>query len=85
VATPAAPEPPSAFKVAFNSGDPTVTLEVKCMNGAGGNGPIVRLADVPRGNCRVTGRGDGVTLQTLVTITQDRAYTCFTGGARSCE
>jgi len=73
------------YKLEFRSGDPSVeSLEIKCSQGAG-SGPTVTLEQVPRGNCRVTGRGGDAPLITLVTVVADRSYTCFAGRVPSCK
>jgi hypothetical protein len=91
---PAAPAPaapatgsaaPAFFRVEFFSGDPSVeTLEIKCSQGAG-SGPSVALEQVPKGNCRVTGRGGDAPLIAMVTVVADRSYTCFAGRVPSCK
>ncbi|MES2641986.1 MAG: hypothetical protein V4850_21025 [Myxococcota bacterium] len=83
---PAAPAAAAAFfRVEFQAGDPSITaLEVKCVQGTG-TGLSVVLDQVPKGNCRVTGRGGDAPLITMVTVVADRSYTCFGGRAPSCK
>jgi hypothetical protein len=71
--------------VTFEAGDPSITsIEVKCLEGSG-VGASVTLEGVPRGNCRVTGRGADTPLITMVTVVSDRSYVCFTGRTSSCK
>lgn len=85
--TPAAePEAPAFYRVEFTSGDPSVTtVEVKCAQGSAVGSPTVALDNVPKGNCRVTGRGGDTPLITMVTVVSDRSYTCFASRAPSCK
>jgi hypothetical protein len=59
-------------------------LEVRCAQGSGAGSTVV-IPDARAGNCKVTGRTPTSTVMTLVTITADRTYTCFSGGARACQ
>jgi hypothetical protein len=79
-------ELPGPFAVSFASGDPAITrLEVRCGDQAADGAPPVSIAAAPKGSCKVTGFGAAAPLLTLVTLSGDRAYTCFSGGARSCR
>ncbi len=83
---PAVPEAPGPFDVSFKPADGDVTsLEVRC-GSESGSGVIVDLNQVPKGTaCKVTGLGGAAPLQTLVTISAARTYTCFAGGTRACR
>ncbi|MDP2306197.1 MAG: hypothetical protein Q8P18_09215 [Pseudomonadota bacterium] len=82
---PVTPAPTASFRVEFTAGDPSITgLEVKCVEGTGAGLSVV-LDRVPKGNCRVTGRGGDAPLITMVTVVADRSYTCFGGRAPSCK
>lgn len=72
------------FRVEFRAGAEDMQLEVRCTKGAGAGSAVV-IADAAPGNCKVTGRTPSSTLMTLVTVTGPRDYTCFAGGARSCQ
>jgi hypothetical protein len=89
VPAPSAPTPaaPEFFKVEFRNASSTVTgLTVACKDNVTGAGASVSLASVPRGPCSVTGStGGGVPLKAFVTVTADRAYTCFANDSRACQ
>jgi len=81
-----APELPGPFAVSFASGDPAISqIEVRCGSVSASGSPPVALPAAPKGSCKVTGLGGPSPLITLVTLTADRAYTCFAGGGRSCK
>ena len=83
-AAPPAPEVTGPFKVTFTAADAGMSLEVKCMQGAG-TGPSVTIDEAVKGNCRVVGKSDAATVMTLVTLAGPRTYSCFAGGSRSCR
>lgn len=85
-AAPAAPEEPGPFDVSFRPAEGDITsLEVRCA-GQSGAGMVVELNQVPKAtSCKITGIGGAAPLQTLVTITSARSYTCFSNGSRSCR
>lgn len=85
-AAPAAPEEPGPFDVSFRPAEGDITsLEVRCA-GQSGAGMVVELNQVPKAtSCKITGLGGAAPLQTLVTVTSARSYTCFSNGSRACR
>jgi hypothetical protein len=85
-AAPAAPEEPGPFDLSFRPAEGDITsLEVRCA-GQSGAGMVVELNQVPKAtSCKITGLGGAAPLQTLVTVTSARSYTCFSNGSRSCR
>ncbi|HND00194.1 MAG TPA: hypothetical protein PKW90_28960, partial [Myxococcota bacterium] len=79
-----APEAAATAAVSFASGDPAISLVVKCGDSRQ-SGATVRFAAAPLGPCKVEGRTGDTALVTIVAVTGDRSYTCFGGGQRSCQ
>ncbi|MCB9760817.1 MAG: hypothetical protein H6739_13325 [Alphaproteobacteria bacterium] len=84
-------DPPAAassgpFDAIFTIGDPSVTaLTVKCFAGTpSGTGPVVVKGAEP-GPCRIQGRTDSGGLVAFFELKGPGTYTCFQGGARSCQ
>jgi hypothetical protein len=77
---------PGPFDISFKPAEGGVSsLEVRCA-AQSGSGMIIELNQVPKGtSCKITGLGGAAPLQTLVTVTSARSYSCFANGSRSCR
>lgn len=77
---------PSAFRIEFRSENPDVVgLEVRCHRGSGSGTDSVVIPDAGPGPCKVTGRTSDTRLIAMVTATEERVFTCFADGTRTCR